>query len=48
MKRFPYEYIGGGYWRQVGVPKKQAAEMFHGDEILEVYVWWLISQMEQA
>jgi len=32
-KIFPYEYIGGGYFRERGVPKNIKAKMIHGDAV---------------
>jgi hypothetical protein len=32
---FPFEYIGGGYWRKRGVPRGEKAEILHGDEAIE-------------
>lgn len=32
---FPFEYMGGGYYRKRGVPKGISAEMLHGDEVVK-------------
>jgi hypothetical protein len=32
MTRFSFEYIGGGYFRKIGVPKGEKAEILHGQE----------------
>ncbi len=37
---FPFEYVGGGYFRRKGVPKNVRAEIIHGDEaVRRVYEW---------
>lgn len=32
---FPFEYIGGGYFRKIGVPKGKVAETLHGMQAIE-------------
>ena len=32
---FPYEYSGGGYFREKGVPKGKTAEILHGMEAIK-------------
>lgn len=32
---FPYEYVGGGYFRANGVPKNVAAKILHGEEAIK-------------
>jgi len=32
---FPFEYKGGGFFRQKGIPVGESAEMRHGEEIVE-------------
>ena len=34
-KLFPFEYSGGGYFREKGIAKGVSAEMFHGQEAIE-------------
>jgi hypothetical protein len=35
---FPFEYVGGGYFRKRGVKTGQSAEMLHGkDAVMYVY-----------
>jgi len=41
---FPFEYMGGGYFRRKGVPKGQPAEMLHGMEVVE----YLYAQLEAS
>ncbi len=37
---FPFEYVGGGYFRRKGVPKNVSAEIIHGQEAIKrVYEW---------
>lgn len=31
---FPFEYVGGGYWRRRGVPRGERSETLHGAEVL--------------
>ena len=40
---FPFKYIGGGYFRAIGVPKKVKAEMIHGDDVPK----YIIDKMEE-
>lgn len=37
LKTFPYYYIGGGYFRQAGIPVGKTAQIFHGSGILPVF-----------
>jgi hypothetical protein len=32
---FPFEYKGGGFFRQKGIPVGESADMRHGEEIVE-------------
>ena len=32
---FPYEYIGGGFWRQKAVKRGEKAKILHGDEAIK-------------
>lgn len=32
---FPYDYVGGGYYRLKGVPRGEAAETLHGEQVAE-------------
>jgi hypothetical protein len=34
-KDFPFEYTGGGFFRQKGIPVGESADMRHGEEIVE-------------
>ena len=34
-KQWPYEYVGGGYYRQKGIPKGQHAQVLHGQEVIQ-------------
>ena len=37
---FPFEYVGGGYFRRKGVPKNVSAEILLGNEAVKrVYEW---------
>ena len=31
---FPFEYVGGGFFRKRGVSKGTSAEMLHGEEVI--------------
>ena len=31
---FKYEYVGGGYFRKRGVPKKTTAPILHGEQAI--------------
>lgn len=33
-KVFPYKYVGGGYFRKIGVPKGKSAEILHGEKAI--------------
>ncbi len=33
---FPYEYVGGGYFRRKGVPKGTQAETLHGQQAIDL------------
>ena len=37
MTELDYEYVGGGWFRQRGVPKGETADMLHGDHAIERY-----------
>lgn len=32
---FPFEYVGGGYFRKCGIPKGRKAETLHGQEAID-------------
>jgi hypothetical protein len=32
---FPFEYVGGGYFRRKNVRKGESAEMLHGQEAID-------------
>ncbi len=32
---FPFEYYGGGYFRQKGIPEKVKAEILHGQQAID-------------
>lgn len=36
--KFPFEYVGGGYFRRKGVPKGQTAEMLHGEQVVDALI----------
>lgn len=40
---FPFEYVGGGYYRRKGIPKGQVAEILHGMQAIE----YLFNQIKQ-
>jgi hypothetical protein len=44
-KEFPYEYVGGGYFRRKGVPKGEPAETLHGAQAVE-YAYSEIERLE--
>lgn len=31
---FPFEYVGGGYWRARGVDRGEVAETLHGEQVV--------------
>ena len=31
---FPFYYVGGGYFRQKGIPKEKVALILHGEEAI--------------
>lgn len=33
---FPFEYVGGRYFRRKGIPKNVPAEIIHGDEAIKL------------
>ena len=41
-----FEYVSGGYFRQVGVPKGKTAAMVHGMEVLQVVMAYLVFGQE--
>jgi len=51
-KIFPFEYVGGGYFRKKGVQKGVSAEMLHGKEVPEYiygqFVECLKSKIQQV
>jgi hypothetical protein len=36
-KQFKYKYVGGGYFRDMAVPKGITADTKHGDEIINKF-----------
>jgi hypothetical protein len=38
---FPFEYVGGGFFRAKGIPKGEEAPMLHGSEVLEQFLIYL-------
>jgi hypothetical protein len=44
---FPFEYVGGGYWRKRGVPRGEKAETLHGDEAIEKARAELVEEIER-
>jgi len=43
-KLFPFEYVGGGYFRQKGVPVKSSAPTLHADQAIE----YLYNEMKNS
>lgn len=43
---FPFEYMGGGYFRKRGVPKGVNAEILHGKEAIE-YLYKALTKREE-
>ena len=43
---FPFDYVGGGYFRRRGVPKGINAEMLHGKEAVE-YLYRAMTEPKQ-
>ena len=50
--QFKYKYVGGGYFREMNIPKGINADIIHGDEILkrfcEDFVKYLTDGGDQA
>ena len=44
---FPFEYVGGGYFRRKGVPKGTPAEILHGEQAI-AYLLDVIEQIRRA
>jgi hypothetical protein len=44
---FPYEYKGGGYFREKGIPIGESAEMLHGEQAAR-YVYEKMRQPENC
>lgn len=38
MKDFPFEYVGGGYFRDKTIPKGTSAPTLHGMQIVELII----------
>jgi len=45
---FRFEYVGGGYFRDKGVPQGIKADTLHGSEILDEFCSELIKQHSAA
>lgn len=43
-KLFPYDYAGGGYFRERGIPVGVSAGILHGMEAIK----YVVEQMEKA
>lgn len=37
---FPYEYVGGGYFRLKSVPRGKPAPLLHGNEVVTAVFEW--------
>lgn len=48
VKSFDFSYIGGGYFRQKGIPKGTKADTLHGDQVVEAVVLHVISNLPNA
>ena len=35
-KIFPFYYMGGGWYRELGTPKGESATMLHGEEVIKI------------
>ena len=33
--KFPYQYMGGGWFRERGIPNGEVADMLHGEHAIE-------------
>lgn len=42
--QFPFDYVGGGYWRERGIPKGVPAKIIHGREALMEALIFIQSQ----
>ena len=40
IEDFPYEYVGGGYFREKGVQKGVSADIIHGMEAIKFALEW--------
>lgn len=45
---FPFEYVGGGYFREKGVDKGKPAQIIHGGEILKTFLLYLLQDENGA
>ena len=45
LKTFPYEYVGGGYFRLKGVPKNTSAPIIHGEKIMQEFLLHIIGTL---
>lgn len=43
---FPFEYVGGGYFRKKGIPKGTKAPILHGQQAIEFLYEALTSKTE--
>ena len=44
-KDFRFKYVGGGYFRDKNIPQGKAAELRHGDEIINEFCEQLINHV---
>jgi hypothetical protein len=45
IKLYKYEYVGGGYFRDMSVPKGTSADIVHGDEFINKFCGDLVKYL---
>lgn len=46
--RFSYRYVGGGYFRDMSVPKGINADIKHGDEVINKFCEDFVKYLSEA
>lgn len=47
-QEFKYKYVGGGYFRDMSVPKGTNADIKHGDEVISKFCEDFIKYLSEA
>lgn len=45
VQQYPYEYVGGGYYRMKNSPKGVSAPIIHGDHIVEHIITFTVNML---